>query len=199
MVTVLNVMYDPVEYEELGCAALAVDDLSPFHRLANFIVAKSQDRPHCLDQPDPTGENVRNAVAWSYQTCTEMGTFQTLDRKDAKNPFEMDLSLQESVDNCIQMFGGMVTEDVLKEGIERVTRRYGGKRPKVTKVLTVQGTHDPWKHLAVLEDYNPEAPVMLIRGSHCVDITESVFDPDELLDTRKKIRDVVSKWIEEIS
>lgn len=46
-------------------------------------------------------------MAWAYQTCTEMGTFQTLNRKNSRHPFAMDASVEESVEECVKSFGGV--------------------------------------------------------------------------------------------
>jgi len=206
MLSILNVQNDPIKYEDVACLVLSMDtdDTSPFQRLANLVILKSKDQGACSNDDDDTDndedtEGTRNNLAWSYQTCTEMGTFQTLNRANSKHPFAMDATIQESVDECIDDFGEMVTEQVLRTGTERVTRRYGGKKPKVTKVVTIQGTNDPWKHLASLEDYNSEAPVFIVKGSHCVDISPSDDDPDDLIETRKKVRDLISKWINNIT
>lgn len=211
---VLNVMHDPFHYEDVSCVVLTMDayEKDAFERLANFVVLKSEDRGICTKEIElemneevaliyeaQIGEPPRNGKAWQYQTCTEMGTFTTLNRTNSRHPFAMDMSLQDSIDRCVRAFGGMVTEDVLLKGIESVTRRYGGKKPKVTKVVTVQGAHDPWKHLANLEDYNSEAPVIMVDGSHCTDVLERDDDPDELLELRERIRNLISDWIREIS
>lgn len=199
IITVLNVMHDPSQYEEVACLTLSLDDddLEAFQRLANFIILKSKHIASCKDEEDPDGD--RNGVSWSYQTCTEMGTFQTLNRKNSHHPFEMDLSVEESVADCVNSFGGIVTEHVLRTGIERVIRRYGGLKPKVTKVVTVQGTHDPWKHLAHLEDYGPEAPVWLVDGSHCADVSIRDDDSEQVTGVRIRVKNLISKWIKEIS
>ena len=199
IVGVLNVMHDPSQYEEVACLAMSMDtdELEEFERLANFVILKSKHIASC--KSDPNAEPDLNSIAWAYQTCTEMGTFQTLDRKNAHHPFEMDMSVQESVEECVKSFGGIVTEDVLNTGIERVTRRYGGKKPKVTKVISIQGTHDPWKHLAHLEDYGPEAPVWVIDGSHCADFSVRSDDSKEVVEVREKVKKLITKWFKEIS
>lgn len=198
IIGVLNVMHDPSQYEEVACLTMSLDEdeLESFQRLANFVVLKSNHIASCKTESDPEGE--RNGIAWGYQTCTEMGTFQTLNRKNSHHPFEMDSTLEESVEMCVNEFGGIVTEQILQEGIDRVNRRYGGKKPKVTKVVTIQGTHDPWKHLAHLEDYGPEAPVWVVDGSHCADINiPSDDDSEQVIAIRKQVKDLITKWIKE--
>lgn len=46
-------------------------------------------------------------MSWSYQTCTEQGTFQTLNRSNSRHPFAMDATVEESVEQCVMEFGGM--------------------------------------------------------------------------------------------
>ncbi|KAF5284219.1 hypothetical protein FQR65_LT00219 [Abscondita terminalis] len=200
IVSVLNVMHDPSQYEQVACLVMTMDadDEEAFKRLANFIIFKSKHIANCASEK-PEGQELRNGVAWAYQTCTEMGTFQTLNRKNSHHPFQMDMSVEESVAECVSDFGGMVTETVLRTGIERVSRRYGGTKPKVTKVVTIQGTNDPWKHLATLEDYNEEAPVWIMEGSHCADVTVRDDDIQSLKDIRVKVKALITKWIKEIS
>ncbi|KAF5285120.1 hypothetical protein FQA39_LY16809 [Lamprigera yunnana] len=204
MANVLNVLNDPQNYEDISCLVLAMDedDTSSFERLAKLILLKTTDQKSCGaggDDEDDDGEAERNGLAWSYQTCTEMGTFQTLDSKNSKHPFAVDSSVQESVDECVKDFGGIVTEQVLKNGVERVTRRYGGKKPVVTKVVTVQGTDDPWKHLAALENYTSEAPVFVVKGNHCVDLSEGDEVPADVVEVQKNVREIISKWIKDLS
>ncbi|KAF5285119.1 hypothetical protein FQA39_LY16808 [Lamprigera yunnana] len=108
IVTVLNVMHDPSQYEEVACLVMSMDtdDEEAFKRLANFIIFKSKHIASCSSEStSPVDE--RTAVAWSYQSCTEMGTFQTLNRKNSHHPFEMDLTVEESVEECVKQFGGM--------------------------------------------------------------------------------------------
>ncbi|KAB0790982.1 hypothetical protein PPYR_05208 [Photinus pyralis] len=201
IIVVLNVMHDPSQYEEVACLTMAIDEdeLQSFQLLANFIVLKSKHIASCMSG-DTDPEEKRNHIAWSYQTCTEMGTFLTLNRKNSRHPFEMDLTVEESLEECGKDFKGLVTENILREGIARVTRRYGGRKPKVTRVVTIQGTHDPWKHLAHLEDYGPEAPVWVVDGSHCSEINaQSEDDSEQVIAVREKVKRLISKWIKEIS
>ncbi|KAK4878001.1 hypothetical protein RN001_010507 [Aquatica leii] len=210
MASVMNVLNDPQNYEDVTCLVLSMDadDTSAFQRLAKLILLKTKDQSSCGsvssddyydESEDDGGEGDRNNAAWSYQTCTEMGTFQTLDSKNSKHPFAVDSSVQESVDECVKDFGGIVTEQVLRNGVERVTRRYGGKKPAVTKVVTVQGTDDPWKHLAALENYTSEAPVFVVKGNHCVDLSEGDDVPEDVLKIQRVVRQIISKWIKELS
>ncbi|KAB0790980.1 hypothetical protein PPYR_02780 [Photinus pyralis] len=203
MASVLNVLNDPQNYEDVSCLILAMDedDSHAFNRLASLVVLKSKDQESCGgdgESEDDGGEGQRNNLAWSYQTCTEMGTFQTLSRDNAKNPFGFDLSVQESVDECVNDFGGIVTEEILRTGVERVTRRYGGKKPPVTKVVSVHGTDDPWKHLSDLHNFTSEAPVFVVKGNHCVDLSEGDDIPEEVVKVQKDVRDIISRWIKEL-
>ncbi|KAK4878000.1 hypothetical protein RN001_010506 [Aquatica leii] len=201
VITVLNVMHDPSQYEEVACLVMTMDsdDEEAFKRLANFVIFKSKHIASCSTDTEEEGDAQRNGVSWAYQTCTEMGTFQTLNRKNSHHPFQMDMSVDESVEECVKQFSGIVTENVLRTGIERVTRRYGGTKPKVSKVITIQGTNDPWKHLATLEDYNDEAPVWIMEGSHCADVTKRDDDSQGVKDIRVKVKALITKWIKDIS
>ena len=204
MASILNVLNDPQNYEDVSCLVLAMDedDSHSFDRLARLIVLKSKDQESCGgdgEAEDDDGEGGRNNMAWSYQTCTEMGTFQSISRDNSKHPFAFDLTVQESVDECVNDFGGIVTEQVLRNGVERVTRRYGGKKPPVTKVVSVHGTDDPWKHLAVLQNFTSEAPLFVVKGNHCVDLSEGDDVPDDVRKLQKDVLDIISKWIKELS
>lgn len=73
------------------------------------------------------------------------------------------------------------------------------KKPVVTKVVTVQGSDDPWKHLAALENYTSEAPVFVVKGNHCVDLSGGDDVPEDVLKIQIVVRQIISKWIKELS
>lgn len=58
--------------------------------------------------------------------------------------------------------------ELLKYGVERTNIMYGGKDPKVTRVVLVNGSIDPWHYLGVTKQSNPDIPVIFINGEYFI-------------------------------
>ncbi|KAB7504485.1 putative serine protease [Armadillidium nasatum] len=71
--------------------------------------------------------------------------------------------------------------------------------PKVTRVVLVNGSIDPWHYLGVLQDLNDEAPSIYINGTaHCANMYPvAPSDPVQLTEARQQIEDLIGKWLQE--
>ncbi|KAL7646734.1 UNVERIFIED_CONTAM: hypothetical protein RMT77_001989 [Armadillidium vulgare] len=134
---------------------------------------------------------------WTYQTCTEFGFFQTSD--SSNQPFGSSFPLNFFLQMCKDIYGEKFDEDLLKRGVERTNIMYGGKNPKVTRVVFIHGSIDPWHRLGVLQDLNDEAPAIFINGTaHCANIHEAdPSDPVQLREARQQIENIIGKWLQQ--
>nr|XP_022909547.1 putative serine protease K12H4.7 [Onthophagus taurus] len=143
-----------------------------------------------LDYPLPNGDYRQ----WMYQTCAEYGFYQTTSSNNTifgKNTVIVDLYRKM----CEDVYG--ITPEMLNSGIERTNFFYGGLKPSYTKVVSVHGTIDPWSSIGLTEDLNDDAPVFVVEGtSHCADISsESVYDIAQMRETKRKVKELIAKWI----
>ena len=88
-------------------------------------------------------------------------------------------------------------DDKFSNEMSNTNTEYGGFIPNVENVVFVHGSVDPWHAMGVLEDLNENAPAIYIPGtSHCADMyNDSADDPQELLDARQMIKQLITGWI----
>ncbi|KAF6207781.1 hypothetical protein GE061_016229 [Apolygus lucorum] len=134
---------------------------------------------------------------WTYQTCTEFGYFQT--SSTMEQLFGPSISLKYHVDFCQDIFGGDFNLTRIDEGVEKTNTEYGGVNISVSRVIFTHGSMDPWRALGITESSNPQMSVINIpRASHCSDMgIPKLYDSHNLKTARRKIMDILSKWISE--
>ncbi|XP_041975520.1 putative serine protease K12H4.7 [Aricia agestis] len=134
------------------------------------------------------------ALAWTYQTCTEFGYFQTT--ASPAQPFR-NVPLSLYVEICEALFGAGFDEARVDAGVEAANALYGGRAPNVSRVVFSNGDMDPWSSLGVLEDVSYEAPAVLVpRASHCRDLfSDGPVDHEELKQARMHIKYLIKTWI----
>jgi len=132
---------------------------------------------------------------WIWQTCTEFGWYQTTNQPSGLYGNTLDLPLFESW--CRDAYGDNFSHNLLELLVAATNVEYGSDQPEVTNVVFVHGTVDPWHAMGVLEDLNEDAPAIVVTGtSHCADMyPDDPSDPEEMLEARKKIGELVAKWI----
>jgi len=132
---------------------------------------------------------------WIWQTCTEFGWYQTTNQPSGVYGGMLDLPLFESW--CQDAFGEDLTHEVLEENIRQTNVEYGAFNPVVSNVVFVHGTIDPWHAMGVQEDLSEDAPAIVVTGtSHCADMYfDDASDPEEMLEAREKIRQLIASWI----
>nr|AHY81296.1 serine protease [Lygus lineolaris] len=133
--------------------------------------------------------------SWVYQTCTEFGFYQTSSNRNSL--FGSLLKLQFYIDQCKDIYGEDFERNRLIEGTKRTNLLYGNKKIKVSRVVFVHGSLDPWHVLGKYESNEPETPVILIDGTaHCADMyPASPDDPPQLVSARKRIDELIGKWL----
>jgi len=134
---------------------------------------------------------------WFWQTCTEFGWYQTTNQEQSAGVFGSSLPLAFFEKWCKDAYGDLFTHDYLENNVAGSNIEYGGFEPRLSKVVFVHGSIDPWHAMGVLEDLHEAAPAIYIPGtSHCADMyPDSESDPVELTAARERIGDLVSGWI----
>ena len=87
---------------------------------------------------------------------------------------------------------------LVRRSVDQTNVEYGGFNPAETNVVWVHGSVDPWHAMGVLDTVNEAAPAIYITGtSHCADMyPDSPNDPQELLDAKKRIGELVAQWVQ---
>lgn len=109
---------------------------------------------------------------WTYQTCTEFGYFQSSDL--IEQPFGKEFGIDFSIKQCRDIYGTRYitrilswiflmlyyfnllcyvlyrfTQEFIETAIKNTNNKYGGKNIKVSKVIFVNGSIDPWHALGL--------------------------------------------------
>ena len=135
---------------------------------------------------------------WLWQTCTEFGWYQTTNQ--AQQLYGSSLPLEFFEQWCEDAFGKDIRE-LLARSIEQTNVEYGGFSPAASNVVWVHGSVDPWHAMGVLDSVSEAAPAIYITGtSHCADMypeDQDQPDPQELLDAKKQIGELVAMWVQQ--
>ncbi|XP_076303034.1 putative serine protease F56F10.1 [Lasioglossum baleicum] len=189
---------DILTNETLG---IAIDRLA---LLSKIILNASKEK--CLDyvyskmihefrNVSWTNEQAEGGRQWMYQTCTEFGFFQTSTARPVlfSETFPVDFFIQQ----CIDVFGPRYNMHLLKSAVNRTNILYGALNLKVTNVVFVQGSIDPWHILGLTKSPNPQMPVIYINGTaHCATMyPSSKNDPPELANARVDIARFIYQWL----
>ncbi|KAF2887464.1 hypothetical protein ILUMI_18709 [Ignelater luminosus] len=131
---------------------------------------------------------------WRYLMCNFLGNIQTSNASNFDNLTPFSQQLQRS---CSETFDSRYTAEFVKEHHRQVSMRYGDNTPDVTKVLSVQGTHDPWRSNSILDDLNDETPVVYVQGAnHCLELGEEQDEESpQVLQSKYEILEQLSEWI----
>jgi len=136
------------------------------------------------------------ADTWAWQACTEFGFFQTCE-VGSNCMFTQGLVTVETMFEDMCKPFNITDMSNLKRAIERVNQR-GSDRTAVSRMLYVNGEVDPWTALAVEQLTSEQRAlgneVFLVRGASHHYWTH----PNVMQDVKKRIRAVVSKWLDEI-
>ncbi|XP_006613615.1 putative serine protease K12H4.7 [Apis dorsata] len=150
---------------------------------------------HKLRNVTWASEEAEGGRQWMYQTCTEFGFFQTSTARPKlfSETFPIDFFVQQ----CIDVFGPRYNIHLLNSAINRTNILYGALNLKVTNVVFVHGSIDPWHVLGLTKSSNPQMPVIYINGTaHCANMyPSSKDDPPQLKTARIKIENLISQWL----
>lgn len=165
-----------------------------------------RDKQTCL-QNNPLSEltQLRNvkfdsdsnngARQWLYQTCTEFGWYQTTD-SDSQS-FGRFLSLNQSVQQCTDVFGKRFDEALVNEAVRATNMKYGGRDFVGSRVVFLNGNVDPWHAMGFTTAPTRDNYAIYINGTaHCANMyPASASDPPQLTQARIEVALLVSDWI----
>ncbi|KAK5971100.1 Serine carboxypeptidase S28 [Trichostrongylus colubriformis] len=152
---------------------------------------------------DTSYSNIDDVVAmrsWIWQTCTELGYFQTTDYGD-NTIFGSTIPVDFFSDQCIELFGPEYTLSETYRRVDAVNKKYGGATAyKGDKVVFPNGSIDPWKSIGLLKG-NPDKKIdafMIDGTAHCADMyPASPNDKKSLTEARTRILKSLDEWIQE--
>ncbi|KAK6014836.1 hypothetical protein OSTOST_19772, partial [Ostertagia ostertagi] len=119
---------------------------------------------------------------WTWQTCTEFGFYQSSD--SSYSIFGSPLPLNFFTQMCSDVFGNETRYTAA------INRQAG------TNVVMTHGSLDPWHALGNVT-CDPSNNCYLIKGTaHCADMLPArEEDVPDLVETRKKIEEIIGKWL----
>jgi hypothetical protein len=143
-----------------------------------------------LSKPSVTDEGWRS---WLWQTCTEMGFYQTCDETCPYASFyhnvELDLEICRVAFNVTNVY----------ENIESSIDYYGGLDvATASRVLFVNGDVDPWSELGLVDSPKSTLPTAIVRGASHHAWTHVIQETDapEITSAREYIFSVVMDWLD---
>ncbi|XP_043528385.1 putative serine protease K12H4.7 [Frieseomelitta varia] len=150
---------------------------------------------HKLRNVTWASEEAEGGRQWTYQTCTEFGFFQTSTARP--NLFSETFPADFFVQQCVDIFGPRYNIHLLNSAINRTNILYGGLDLKVTNVVFVHGSTDPWHVLGITKSPNRQMPAIYINGTaHCANMyPPSKNDPPELKAARVAIERLIYQWL----
>jgi pimeloyl-ACP methyl ester carboxylesterase len=138
---------------------------------------------------------------WTYQTCTEFGFFQSSDL--VGQPFGSEFGIDFSVKQCVDLYGSRFNQTFIENAIKATNTNYGAKNIKVSKVIFVNGSIDPWHALGITtaNATSSDNVVIFIDGTaHCANMyPDAPSDPPQLRAARKQILDQLTAWLKEMN
>lgn len=147
-----------------------------------------------LSSPDAIAEGTRS---WLYQTCTEVGFYQTCEANTAC-PFARGYhTLDADYEICERAFG--INRDYVKQNVEDTLTYYGGWNISASRILSVNGDIDPWSAMSLSnsdnKSSNGELPVIWSNSSSHHYWTHQIqkSDGEVIMHTRSLIYNWVTK------
>ena len=131
---------------------------------------------------------------WDNQVCDEFGWFQT--SYDFGNDF-IPIDFIEKF--YCSRFGPKFTADYIEGQIAKSNDLFGALDPKLTNVVFVHGTIDPWSAMGRTEPWpNDTVDVLIVKdGSHCQNMYPNIEDTwpnPTMAEAKSAIRARLSQW-----
>ncbi|EDO31220.1 predicted protein [Nematostella vectensis] len=180
---------------------------SPYKSLSILYKQQIQKTASCSDfsyenfmktvktqKRDPDGFDMIRQ--WYYQSCTQFGYFQTCE-PGTHCVFSKRLGIINDMDLCQEVFE--IALGQLKARINFTNEYYGGKRPRGSKIVFVNGSIDPWHSLSVVTNQTSSEVAVFIPGtSHCANMgANQPNDPPALVEARRRVTAIVGEWLKE--
>uniref|UniRef100_G3TV79 Serine protease 16 n=1 Tax=Loxodonta africana TaxID=9785 RepID=G3TV79_LOXAF len=146
---------------------------SPYYRYARIMTIRFKNgNPSCLDanyqnflksmsDSDLDKENIEEDRQWFYQSCTELGFFQTT---HSRNHTFSGLPLRYFLSQCLGVFGSEFNYNSLTQSVQAINMYYGGFNVNGSKIIFSNGSLDPWNALGITKDISEDLPAVFIKG-----------------------------------
>ncbi|OWZ08800.1 Serine protease [Phytophthora megakarya] len=133
--------------------------------------------------------------SWRWQKCSQLAYFQVAPEEKSLRSAMVDLEYH--LKQCEIVFGDVVHPS---EGVEEVTKLYGGDHPNGHKIFFSNGGDDPWQRASVLDTLSDDQIANLAKCElcgHCGDLRADPNAPEPLKKQREQILEYLTKWLEE--
>jgi len=147
------------------------------------------------DLQDIRWEKADGGRQWTYQTCTEFGWFQSSESPNLPIGDLIPVRFFEYM--CSDIFGPKFDLELINKGVEDTNTYYGGLDIEVSNTVFVHGSGDPWHRMGITETNKSGMEAIFIEGTaHCANMyPPSPQDPAPLKNARKRIGELISKWV----
>lgn len=198
----LAVQYNNPSKNQIGHLCSTMVNATKYSPLQRYITLVSPKKTNCtvIGDYQQYVQSLRTGTTrdrlWWYQTCTEFGYFQS--SSYAHQPFGHGFPVQFFIQICQDAFDKQYDREYIAKAIEATNHYYGGRGLNVTNVMFVNGAHDPWHVLGVLQPLNPTTPTIVIpQASHCLDMLASnpKSDPPQLTRARERIQQYIGQLL----
>ena len=135
---------------------------------------------------------------WGWQTCNEMGFYQTCN-VGSQCMYTQGLdSLADEMAFCSSDF--KIDPSIVAQNVNNTDVYYGGLKPVGTRVMWPNGQVDPWSTLSILKSPDPaNQPTLYVPGASHHFWTHPTMPTDEkpIVQARLAIRKQVADWLNE--
>ncbi|XP_034486003.1 putative serine protease K12H4.7 [Drosophila innubila] len=138
-----------------------------------------------MDNDDGSG------VAWTYQTCSEFGWFQS--SKSPNQPFGSSFPATLYTDTCHDVFGSDFTENDIQGYIKATNDEFGGIHQNIKNLYMTHGGLDPWSKVGAGK---AQGATIIPQASHCSDLGSiSATDSPGLTAAKERLAELVAEWL----
>jgi serine protease 16 len=159
----------------------------------------SVDWKEVLDQLSKTEVDDEGTRSWLWQTCTEVGFYQTCHETCPYASFfhlvDMDLEICRVAYNVTNVYDNVQASLDHYGGLDRISS--GDGYGEASRILSVNGNVDPWSALGLRTSPKYSLPVKMVDGAshhfwtHPVQPTDAV----EIVQIREYLYSVVMEWL----
>ncbi|EEY54987.1 serine protease family S28, putative [Phytophthora infestans T30-4] len=133
--------------------------------------------------------------SWRWQKCSQLAYFQVAPKEKSLRSAMLDLDYH--LKQCQTVFGDVVHPS---EGVDEITKLYGGDHPNGHKIFFSNGGDDPWQRASVLDKLSDDQIANLAKCQlcgHCGDLSANPNVPEPLKKQREQILEYLTKWLGE--
>ncbi|KAG6971974.1 hypothetical protein JG688_00004222 [Phytophthora aleatoria] len=135
--------------------------------------------------------------SWRWQKCSQLAYFQVAPEEKSLRSAMVDLDYH--LKQCQTVFGDVVHPS---EGVDEITKLYGGDHPNGHKIFFSNGGDDPWQRASVLDTLADDEIANLAKCplcGHCGDLRADPNVPEPLKKQREQILEYLTKGLGESS